>query len=381
MNEDGRTRILRLITRLNVGGPTRHVALLMAGIDRDRYVQVLLSGVAASHEGEGRLEVPGEVRRVAALGREIRPVRDVVAQRSIRREIAGFLPHVVHTHQGKAGVLGRLEAARSGVGVIVHTYHGHTFRGYFGPFKGRAVRWMERRAARVSHALVCQSASQERDVRQGLGRAAEGKTCIVPPAIPIPTCAPLDRAAARATLGLSDDQLVLLFPARLVPIKRPDRAVAWLAALRRQRDAVLLIAGEGPLDRAVRDQARAIGVVDAVQFLGWRDDLAELHAAADVVVLTSALEGTPLALLEAMAAGALVAGTAVGGVADIVREDGLLLDPDASEDVWAADLLALVDDASRRAGMVEAARVRVRTEHAPARLVDDICALYDRLRR
>lgn len=374
-------RVLRCITRLNVGGPTRHVSLLMEGLDTERYEQLLVHGTAGIDEGAGKLSVPGSSVHVPDLVRRIAPLRDRRARRVLASLIAEQSPHIVHTHQGKAGALARIEAARAGTRAIVHTYHGHTFEGYFGALVGAAVRWVERRAARASHALICQSPSQERDVLRVLGTAAEGRTRIIPPAIDVDAFsgARSRRAAARRALGVGADTRVILLPARLVSIKRPMHAVDVVASLVSHMDAVLVLAGDGPLRPEVAARARDLGLADRVRFLGWRVDLPDLYAAADLVLLTSAMEGTPLCLLEAMASGTSVAAPAVGGVGDLLGDDGVLLDPQATPLEWAGALRPVIEDPDPARAARAAARVR--ESHAPRRLLEAIEALYGELSR
>lgn len=373
--------VLRVITRLNVGGPTRHVAMLMQGLPADAYTQLLVHG--PEDPVEGSLPVPGERALVPALARAIRPWSDRTALRDVRRIVERVRPDVVHTHQGKAGALGRLAAGREGVSAIVHTYHGHTFRGYFGPLKGALVRAVERRAARASHALICQSVSQEADVVRFLGALAEGKTRIIPPAVDATAFVPAsgDRERVRASFGVGEETRVLLLPARLAPVKEPERALDLVEALRTSTDVRLWIAGDGPLRDVMAAEVKRRELRDVVALLGNRTDLPALYAGADLTILTSREEGTPLALLESWAAGTAVAATAVGGVADLISGVGTLLDPLTGPCAWAPtvrDLLA--DDASRQQA-AEAGRVRVRERHAPERLCGDVSALYRELLR
>lgn len=370
-------RVLRCITRLNVGGPTRHVALLMAGLDPDRWSQVLVHGTAQEDEGAGRIEVPGVKIHVPDLVRPIAPLSDRRARARLRGLMRAHAPAIVHTHQGKAGALGRLEAARNGVSAIVHTYHGHTFEGYFPVGVRHAVRWMERRAAAASHVLICQSPSQESDVLAALGGAAEGKTRVIPPAIdPTPLENPAGADTVRRDLDVDDDALLILVPARLVAIKRPRLALRAFAKLRAEAKAALVFAGDGPLLRECQDLSRALSVMDDVRFQGYADDLPRLYRAADVTLLTSRMEGTPLALLEAMAAGSAVVCSRVGGVEDLVGDHGDLVDVHAAPGAWARAILAAAgrSDAARRS----AGRM-VRERHAPERLIRDIDAIYGEL--
>lgn len=373
-------RVLRIITRLNVGGPTRHVAILGEGLDPLRFRQCLAHGPPGEGEGPGVLACRGESVLVPDLVREPAPFKDFRARSALRRIIREFRPRIVHTHQGKAGALGRLAARAEGVPVILHTYHGHTFRGYFGRIRGAAVRWMERRAAAASDALVCQSPSQERDVLRHLGASAAGRTVIVPPAISAGFFEPRERSPElRRELGAADDDLAILLPARLVEVKRPSAAVRLLAGIRRTRPAVLWIAGEGPLRPSVEALAAEVGAGPYVRFLGNRADMPRLYAAADVTVLVSREEGTPLALLESMAVGTPVAAPAVGGIPDILGDDGIVLPADEAPSQWARRILDVIDDGSRRAALSARGRQRALDRHTPARLCARIASLYETL--
>ena len=374
-----RPRLLRAITRLNVGGPTRNVALLQSGLEALGWEALLLHGPCPAEEGAGLLPVPGITREIPQLRRPINPWADRTSFRALAAAIADHDPLVVHTHQGKAGWLGRLAAARCGVPAVVHTYHGHTFLGYFGRVKGGVLLRAERWAARRSHALICQSRSQEEEVLGYLGGAAEGKTVVIPPAVD-PRAVEAPRGAElRERLGVPASRRVLLLPARLVPIKAPERAVSLLRSLRLKIDAELWIAGDGPLRGAVEDQARALGVASSIRFLPPRAHPASLYDAADLVLLTSVSEGTPLSLLEAAWVGTAVACTDVGGVRDLFGEEAESLDPAASEERWAAQLLALLDDDSRRRDRELALARRVRDLHTPERLSAAVDQLYRKL--
>jgi len=350
----------------------------MAGLDPTRWSQLLVHGAPEETEGAGRIDVPGERIAIPSLVRAIAPLEDIRARAALRALIGESSPEIVHTHHGKAGALARLEASRMDVRAIVHTFHGHTFAGYFGPVVGAAVRWMERRAARASHALICQAPSQERDVVATLGKAAEGKTWVIPPAIdPTPLLGIDDhREEKRAALGLGPSTPAILVPARLVPIKRPLLAVEILKALPTDLGAHLLIAGDGPLAQVVRDAARAHGLAERVHLLGWRDDLPDLYAAADVCLLTSRMEGTPLCLLESLVAGTPVVAPRVGGIEDLIDGHGALLDAQASPEEWGRALISALSPTDE---VVRAGRRMVLDHHTPERLLRDVSDLYQRL--
>jgi len=374
---DGRIRVVRIIARMNVGGPAVQVATLMRGLDPDRYDQHLLVGTVGDGERDYLATRAPDVAVtvVGGLGRAPRPFDDLRALASIRRIVAELRPHIVHTHTAKAGALGRAAAALARVPLVVHTFHGHLLHGYFGPGLTRAVVTAERLAARFTTALVAVG-PQVRDDLLAARIGRPGQYTVVPPGIglrPAP-----DRGTARASLGVAPDADVVLYVGRLTGIKRPDRL---LDVARRVHDArpaaVVLVAGDG--DLAARARADAAGLDGAVRFLGWRDDLETLYAAADVVLLTSDNEGTPVSLIEAAHAGRPAVATDVGSTRYVVDDgrSGVLCPPDAA--ALAGAVLDLLGDPERRAAMSAAA-----VEHAAARfgrhrLVSDTEALYERL--
>ena len=380
-------RVLRIIARMNVGGPAHHVTLLSADLDAARYTTVLLTGEPSADEGsfEHLAAARGvRVRRVPGLGPAVRPVDDLRALLALIRHVRRFRPDIVHTHTAKAGVLGRL-AARLALGrrpIVVHTYHGHVLRGYFSPPVTAVYRALERWLARLSTRLVGVSAKTV-DELVALDVAPRERFVVVPVGLDLSSFLAVqpDPAGLRAQLDAGPRTLVVTFTGRLVPIKRVDLLIAAVAAVRaRGTDVRLVVVGDGELRGALEEQAAPLG--DAVRFLGFRDDLPALAAGTDLAALASDNEGTPVALIEAAAAGVPALATDVGGTGDIVRhgETGMLVPP-GDVDALAT---ALQDAAADRAGLARmgaAARAHVARRYAAARLVDDVDALYAQLLR
>lgn len=373
-----RIRILRVITRLNVGGPTFHVRILHDGLPRDRFEERLLAGRPA--EGETEPDFVGDLApvRIASLGREIAWSEDRRALAAIRREIKDFRPHLVHTHHGKAGLLGRFAARSEGV-PTVHTYHGHTFHGYFSGIRGRLVTAAERFLARRTDAIIAQSPSQRDDLVRVLGAATAGRIAIIPPAVDFDR---LDRGRAAVAPRPSGRPPTVAFIGRIVPVKRAEVVVAAVraAANRRAERVKLLVAGSGsvadlaPFDRAVASVADRVDV----ERLGQVDDVAAVLDRADVLVLASANEGTPLVLIEALARGVPVVSSDVGGVRDLVGDWPLarVVNGDAAAlGAAIAGFLGAPPADALRASVAAAVRIR----HAPERLCRDVAALYDGL--
>jgi glycosyltransferase involved in cell wall biosynthesis len=372
-----RVRVLRIIARMNTGGPAVQVAGLMRGLDPVRYDQRLLVGAVDAGESDYLATRAADVAAtvVAGLGRAPAPLDDLRALVTIGRAMAAFRPHVVHTHTAKAGALGRAAARARRVPVVVHTFHGHLLHGYFGPARTRAVVAAERLAARASTALVAVG-PQVRDDLLAAGVGRPSQYTVVPPGVglgPLP-----DRGAARLALGIDPGADVVLYVGRLTRVKRPDRLVEVARLVHAARPgAVVVVAGDGDLAAATRAEAAALG--DAVRFLGWRDDLEALYAAADVVLLASDNEGTPVSLIEAAHAGRPVVATDVGSTRHVVEDGrtGVLCPCDAR--ALADAVLGLLGDPGRCAALSAAAVDHAAARFAAHRLVADTEALYERL--
>ena len=374
--EDRPIRILRIIARMNVGGPAWQVSVLTRGLSTRRFESQLLVGVVDADEADFvELRDPDlPVRRLLSLGRSLRPGDDIRAFVAICRVIREYRPDIVHTHTAKAGLIGRIAAVICRVPVRVHTFHGHVLYGYFGGAAIRGIRILERLLARRTTALVAVG-ERVRDelLEAGIGRA--NQFVVIPPGV-VPSELH-DRASARATLGLPVDQPVILFVGRLTAIKRSDRLIeAMTLVLERRPDAVLAIAGAGDLLEETHRLARPLG--SSVQFLDWQQDIARLYAVADAIVLTSDNEGMPVTLIEAAMAGVPGVTTDVGSACEVVL-DGVTGFVVESHAVAVADgLVQLLADDVRRV-MGAAARERALSVFSTERLIDDHMSLYESL--
>jgi glycosyltransferase involved in cell wall biosynthesis len=312
----GTVSIVRIVTRLNVGGPTRQIASLMNRLDPARFDQLLVSGEGEAAEQSGLIGVTGRRVLLGDLVRPIAPFRDWRAFRSLVRMLRERRPAIVHTHQGKAGVLGRLAALKAGVPVIVHTYHGHTFRGYFGGLLRPALLAAERRAAACSTALVVQAPEQADDVARHLGTAAAARTRLILPGVEPPE---------RAALGpVADGVTRIVFPARLERVKDPMLMLDVVLLLPPEFRVVVF--GDGAVRRSV--EARVEGdprLRGRVEIHELVLDRARLFDGASVTLLTSREEGTPLALIESQWHGVPVVAPDVGALRSVVAPGGGLV--------------------------------------------------------
>ncbi len=384
-----RIRVARIIGRLNVGGPAIHTTLLTEQLDPERYETLLISG--QEDPGEGNYlelrggDVPGLVR-VPAMRRAIHPLRDAAALAGITRLLRTFRPHIVHTHTAKAGTLGRLAALATPAPVVVHTFHGHVLEGYFSPARARVFVEIERRLARRTDAVLAVSPAVRAELlARGIGTAAIVR--VLPLGLPLERfregARPNDTLALRAELGLPPATVLIGIVARLVPIKAHETFLYAAADLARdRRELHFAVVGDGERRAELEGLTAALGLTGRVSFLGWRADLDRIYRALDVVALTSRNEGSPVALIEAMAAGRAVVATRVGGVPDLVEHgrSGLLVDPDAPP-ALATALARLLDRPDLRSEFALAGQRHVLERHGSQRLLDDIDRLYCELLR
>lgn len=372
-----RLRVLRIIARMNVGGPALQVVGLTEDLDPDRFDQRLLVGsVGREEEDFIQLRAPGTPAfEIPGLGRSPRPLDDVRALARLVRELRSFRPHIVHTHTAKAGVLGRLAAAVGRTPARVHHFHGHLLHGYFSPRVTKAVVLTERALARGTDRLVAVGGR----VRDELVAARIGRPeqyVVVPPGVQLPP--PPSRGEARRRLGVEADAPVAVFVARLTQVKRPDRFIEMAKLVHeRMPSTQFLVVGEGALLDESERLARALG--GRVRFLGWRGDVEVIYAAADVVVLTSDNEGMPVSLIEAATIGCPAVTTRVGSAAEVVLDGttGFVTGLDAVE--LAAAVERVLSDPSLRARLSSAALDHARAHFSRARLVRDVARLYEEL--
>ena len=380
-------KVLRVIARLNVGGPALHVAYLTAGLAGRGYDTTLIAGSLA--RGEESMSFVAEQRGVRvetldALHREISPLSDVRAIFRLARLIRHERPAILHTHTAKAGAVGRLAALLAGPArppIIVHTFHGHVLRGYFNRVATLGFRTLERLLASWTTVLVAVS-PEVRDDLVALGVAPASKFTVVRLGIELDERVgagdPGRRAETRRQLGIPEDGFVVGWVGRMTAVKRTDDV---LLALRRlvdlDVDARLCLAGDGPDRDGLERRAHELGIAKRCLFLGYQEDVAAVYDAVDAVILPSANEGTPVSVIESLAAGRPAVATRVGGVPDVMRDgvDGFLVDV-GDVDSLAVRLAELAADPERRATMGAAGRERVRTRYAVGRLVDDVDRLY-----
>jgi len=378
-------KVMRVIARLNVGGPALHVAYLTSGLAERGYETTLIAGDVAKGEESMAFVAEDEgveVVRLMGLSREIAPLRDLTAALRLAVEIRRVRPDVLHTHTAKAGAVGRTAAILAGRArprVVVHTFHGHVLRGYFPRLGTLVFRLIERLLARRTDALVAVS-PQVRDDLVELEVAPRQRFTVVRLGIDLEprTATDFDSTELRRRLGIGPERFVIGWFGRMTAVKRTDDLVDVLVAVRaRGVDACLLLVGDGTDRVRLEERAHDAGVARDVYSLGYQREVAGWYAASDAVVLTSVNEGTPVTIIEALAAGRPTVATNVGGVADVVRDgvDGFLVDV-GDVDTMAARLAELAANGRLGARLGKAGQERVLGRYAVTRLVDDIDRLY-----
>ena len=371
--ERERARVLRVITRLNIGGPARHAMILTKGLASE-FPTALAAGHVDAFEGE-LADPEVDVQRVP-LTRPLNPLRDSQALMAVSRLLDRTGAELVHTHMAKAGAVGRTAAVlRSSRPRLIHTFHGHVLEGYFPKIEEKAFIALERWLARRTDLLIAVS-PEVRDSLIALKVGRPSQFHVVNVGLDLEPFLQVSDSPTglRADLGLGPETPLVGVVGRLVPIKNHEML---FAAIRDLPDVHLAVIGDGELRGRLTEQAIQLGIADRVHFTGWWANVAEAMGDLDVVALTSRNEGTPVALIEALAAGRPVVATDVGGVREVVRHgvDGLLAGSGDSAGVARA-LLTLLSDAPLRRQMGASGRERVRDRFGRARLLREMAGIY-----
>ena len=387
-------RVARIITRLNIGGPSIQAIGLSRDLRSCGFDTCLIHGRLSSGEGDMTTLLPiGDTQTVfiSDLMRPVSPLHDLLACWRLYRTLCRWRPDIVHTHMAKAGALGRLAALAYNrtAGVkrparLIHTYHGHVFEGYFGSPSTRVFLFVERWLGRRTDALIAISSQVRYDLVHTYKIAREDQIRLIPLGFNLDHLTRItsaDRERARASLQIPAGAVVVTTVGRLTGIKEHSLFLDMAARLVRRSDRPLfLIVGDGERRAALEAQVQASGIGSRVRFLGWRGDLDRIYGATDVFVLTSRNEGTPVALIEAMASGVASVSTDVGGVRDVITGPGLgLLVPFGDAERLADAVTRFADAPALREEVGRAGRDAVRGTFHLRRLVADISGLYRQL--
>lgn len=381
---------MRVITRLNIGGPSIQAVALSQRLTEFGFTTRLVHGRLGKGEGDMSYLLAGtgvNATSVPALQRPLTPASDIRALMQVYRIICETRPALVHTHMAKAGAVARAAAllynrtqGRRRPTRLVHTYHGHVLEGYFSPVKSSLFLRIERALADVTDRIVAISPRIRTELLDELHIGEPSQYTIVPLGFDLDGFARIDaaaRAESRRQLALPADARVVTTLGRLTAIKQHELFLAMAQRVAAdQPSAVFLIVGDGERRADLERESERLGLSHRVRFLGWRRDLPTMYAATDVFVLTSRNEGTPVALIEAMASGVPGVSTDVGGVGDVIESaDVGIRVPDGARDALASAVNRLLDSPDR-AAIGERARQLVLARFGLDRLVHDIVGLY-----
>ena len=401
---DHRIKVVRFIARLNIGGPSIHVYLLTTGLDKTRFHSILVTGRISPLEGDMSYLFDGasdfKPFIIRELQREISPAMDLKAFLQILRILHQEKPDIVHTHTAKAGTSARLAVILynffTGKRIqMVHTFHGHVFEGYFSPVKSLMFIWIERLLARWTDVIASISKTQKQELSEKFCIAPAAKIRTIPLGFDLKPflASHVLKGHFRSNLGVDHEALLVGIVGRLVPVKRHqlffDAARMFLDAHPGIR-VQFVVVGDGELRESLEGYVRRKGLSEYVIFCGWRRDLPEVYADLDILGLTSLNEGTPVSIIEAMAASTPVIATDAGGVSDLL---GPSVRHAASEgfEVCRRGILCRKEDAvgfakgmaylaginaGKRDALVRESRTFVEQRFSEGRLLKDIETLY-----
>lgn len=400
----GRATVLRVIGRLNTGGPAIHTVLLTRGLDPQAYRSLLVTGVVDPSEGDMGyyaaemnvvpVVIPELGRRVGLAG---------LARAFVR--LCGVIhrerPAIIHTHTATAGILGRVAATLLNAWArlcgrapakLVHTFHGHVFHGYYSPLRSRALVLLERVLAGLSDRIITVSDAVKRDLVERYRICRADKVCVVPLGLDFGWVHRLDDStgALRAEFAIPADAVTIGLVGRLTAIKNHALLVDAASQFARVNVRILLV-GDGELRPVLESDIADRGLNSRIFFTGWRRDPARIYADLNIVCLTSLNEGTPVALIEAMAAGKPFVATRVGGVQDLVVGEALahpegfevfanaVLVPSDRPETLAAALRYLAERPDLRGAMGAVGQAAVLKSFSHERLLHEMEMVYDAL--
>lgn len=380
-----RIKVLRIITRQNIGGPAFHTILLTSHLDHNRFESILVKGSEGKDEGdmdELAKSKKIELIYVKELSREISLRKDLIALWKLYRIIRREKPDIVHTHTAKAGTLGRFAARLAGVPIVVHTFHGNIFEGYFSSLKSKLFLNIERLLASLSSKVIAISHSQKQALLK-YKICNPGRISCIPLGLELEPFLNSEKKKGifRKELNLDEGIPLIGIVARLVPIK--GHIYFLEAAKLVSQDfpsAKFIVVGDGELRKKLMDLVTDLGIKDKVIFCGFRKNLTDIYADLDIVVLSSLNEGLPVSIIEALTAKKAVVATEVGGVRDLVenRVTGILVPKQDSKNL-AQGMLYLLRNPQEGLKFGENGRKKVYPALNYTRLVSDIEELYEDL--
>lgn len=379
-------KIMRIVTRLNIGGPAVHTILLTKEINGGEFDSVLISGSVSKKEGDMSYMAEGYNVRpvyVSSMSREINPIADIKAFLGILRYMKEYKPDIVHTHTAKAGTLGRLAAMLTKVPVRVHTFHGHVFSGYFNNLVTKFFIFAERLLANCTDCIIAISDCQKDEIVKRYKITGEEKCRMMKLGFDLEGFLSCEKKKGtfRKRFNFASDDLLVGIVGRLTAIKNHRMFIDMAeyvnahAPKEMSNKIKFIIIGDGELREPLVKEASKKGLSKKIFFTGWIEKMPDVYADMDMVVLTSINEGTPVSLIEAMASSRPIISTDVGGVRDAVGECAILV---ASDDYIAMGekVLELSRFSSKRDDLGRRGRERAKFMYSKERLANELKELY-----
>jgi glycosyltransferase involved in cell wall biosynthesis len=387
-------RILRILNRLIIGGPSKNAVYLSRYMQPDFDTLLVIGGKEDHEQDADYLAIANNIQPacIPQMKRPISPKDDWAAYNKLKKLIREFKPDIVHTHAAKSGALGRLAAKHSNVPVIVHTFHGHVFHSYFNSLKTNFFIRTERYLAGLSDAIVAISDVQKKELSGNFRIAREEKFRVIPLGLDLDNFAIQQeekRNKFRVEFGLDNETIAIGIIGRLVPVKNHSLFLKALKYVLNNTSVKVraFIIGDGESRAAIEQLANELGIqytqhTDSshdrqLVFTSWRTDIDTIFAGLDIIALTSLNEGTPVSLIEAQAAGKPIVSTRVGGIADVVLENKTALLSDITDEkTFCNNLLQLVNDSALRNKFSNSGKDHVISKFSYQRLVNDMSSLY-----
>jgi glycosyltransferase involved in cell wall biosynthesis len=405
-------KIIRIIARLNVGGPARHVVWLTEALQDDEFQSTLITGtVPAGEEDMSYFAAQHKVVPIfiPEMSRELSP-KDVISLWKVYQTIRREKPDIIHTHTAKAGTIGRVAgffyrwlSLGTLIGKprrvkLVHTYHGHVFHSYYGALKTKIFLLIEKTLARAAtDKIIVISKQQFEEINEKFGVGEARQFEIIPLGIDLSQFedSHSKKNLLRAEIGAEADEILVGVVGRLTEIKNISLFLEAAKLYKEDKDEDLpkikfIVIGDGNLREKLETKAEMLDVKDLVTFLGNRNDTDVFYAGLDIVALTSLNEGTPLSLIEAMANEKPVISTLVGGVVNLlgdVAEDkehfqicerGVAVAVNKTENFYRG-MTYLAKDKKLQKRLNESGKRFVQAHYGKERLMNDIRKLYRNL--
>lgn len=383
---DKKIKIINILSRLNIGGPSLHAVLITRHLNNDDFVSLMISGQLSKGEGDMSYlldESPISHMSVDTMSREISFKNDLEAIIDLYKIFRREKPAIVHTNMAKAGMVGRAAAFLAGVPIIIHTFHGHVFSGYFSSLKTNIFIIIERFLALISTNLIAISSQVKREICSVYRITSDKKVSIIPLGFELDKLEPRDNYQGyyRSQFSLPDDSPIIGIVGRITGIKNHKLFIDIAKLLHSENQRIhFLIVGDGELRSEMENYVSSIGMSNCIHFAGWIKETAKIYADLDIMLLTSKNEGTPVTIIEAMHYKIPVVSSKVGGVPDIISHGrtGFLIDSFEPED-YLSSITKLLNDREIYNTIGNAANTSVNKEFTISRLLSDLTRLYHQL--